>query len=128
MENSFQPSRQLGGADRKEIGGLLYVGYEDYLSARSLLIQGRLIQGCFLANTSIEKLLKALLFYAGEIHYKDYQHKTHTIFDAISGKGFAPAINRKFLAALSHIYDGRYIGDNKKIKPGFSFTILKRKF
>ena len=128
MDKPIQLSRDIGGTDKKEIGGLLYVGYEDYYSSRMLFLNGMLLQGCFLANTAIEKLLKAMLFYAEDFDYKANKHKSYLCLDEITRRGFTSDINRGFLLALSHIYDCRYIGDNTKIRPGFNFTILKNKF
>ena len=120
--------RHIACLDKKEIGGLLYVAYEDYVSARILLLSGSLMNGCILANTSLEKLLKALIFYCGENNLKKYQHRAHQLLDDLNKKGFKPNINREFLSALSMIYDSRYIGDNNKVKPGYNFTIVKNKF
>lgn len=63
MENRI--SKETQKATDLKIQSFLKVGYDDYLSARILINHKLLLQGTILANTSIEKYLKAILIFKG---------------------------------------------------------------
>jgi HEPN domain-containing protein len=95
----------------------------DYLGARLLLVEGLLIQGTVLANTAIEKYLKAICSYANiaipgshdvATLYANIKHKTPTNLDLIPG----------FLRLLRKAYRLRYPDDPNE---GFNIVLNQAK-
>jgi HEPN domain-containing protein len=89
----------------------------DYLAARQLLLSRFLVQGAALANTALEKYLKAVLTFAR----KDVP-RTHD--PASLYKSLASAtdltLNPEFLATLSKSYALRYPDD---LKDGYNIAL-----
>ncbi|MEP6645790.1 MAG: HEPN domain-containing protein [Saprospiraceae bacterium] len=110
---------------KNRILGFLHNSFSDYKAARLLFLNGHDVQACFMANTSIEKLLKARLAF-DDIEFKKNHdcNKLLTLVEEVS-EFIKGKINREFLKALLNIYLGRYLSDQK---PGYNYTIVSRKF
>ena len=67
-----------------KIQSFLKVGYDDYLSARILINHKLLLQGTILANTSIEKYLKAILIFKGVVLTKNVKHETTILLKKVT--------------------------------------------
>ncbi|NCI45667.1 HEPN domain-containing protein [Sediminibacterium soli] len=117
-------STQLVIEDAKRIIGLKTEAVSDYIAARVLFNNNCLKQACLLANTALEKELKAWLEAAGTkvtIH-----HETDKIFKLIKPQKQSELnINVSFLKCLSKIYQSRYF---EKLSNNYNYVILKNKF
>jgi HEPN domain-containing protein len=91
----------------------------DYLSARLLLLQGLLVQGAALANTAIEKYLKAVFCHA-QVKIP-HGHAIDALYAKV--KAIGPTnldLNESFLRLLRKAYKLRYPDDlNKVFSAGF---------
>ena len=111
--------------DAKRLVGLKISAYEDYLAARVLFNSNLLTPACYLANTCIEKELKAYLEIRG---YKTPdRHNSFDLYTMIDNriKDHNIKIDKGFLRILSKIYKSRY---TEKLSPGYNFVVLKNKF
>lgn len=100
--------------------------YDDYLSARILILNNLLIQGCILANTAIEKYFKALLLIYEvdaprhhDISAKIFKNTLRNKFPKIFNE-----INWEFVSLLAKSYKLRYLDD---IEPDFNLVIIRLK-
>lgn len=100
--------------------------YEDYIAARQLLINDLLIQGCILANTSIEKYFKGMKAILGEeipmhhnITVRKFKNTLRNKFTSIY-----ELINFEFLEFLANCYKLRYFDE---IECNFSIAIIRTK-
>jgi HEPN domain-containing protein len=79
----------------------------DYLAARYLLLGRMVVQGCVLANTAIEKYLKAL-----RAHLElpiSRSHAVQTLYDELKTSAKSPVtLNEGFLRVLQKAYRLRY--------------------
>lgn len=123
MEPNKRIQRKL--VDAQRIIGYLISSYEDYVSARILFNNNKLIPACCLANTSIEKYFKALVDFKG--NSIKARHDLLKLFPTIKDFDIElyEKLNIEFLSLLTKIYETRYIGD---CSPGFNFVILRNKF
>lgn len=89
----------------------------DYLAARKLLLDGLLVQGASLANTSIEKYLKALLV----LHTKRAirGHNPLAIYKKME-KDSTLQLDEAFLGLLEKAYAMRYPDD---LKDGYNIVL-----
>lgn len=111
--------------EAKGILGYLTEPYRDYLAARILFNNNELIQACCLANTSIEKLFKALIQFDGKkVKYNHDLNKLLPDIDKYDLELFN-SLNIDFLKSISNIYTTRYIGSEKT---GYNIVILRNKF
>jgi len=117
---------QLTKAERKKLVGFKNIAYEEYLSARILFQNGRLIIACHLANTCLEKEMKSLLFAhrvaTGKLHDTG---KLLNLLDHAANSDVVQRINQDFLKVLTKIYECRYFESQGE---GFNFVIQRRKF
>jgi HEPN domain-containing protein len=81
---------------------------DDYICARTLLIDGFLVQGAMFANTAVEKYLKAVMLVKGIKLMKT--HNVIRLYDRLKGSGIAP-LNEGYLRALGKAYKMRYPDD-----------------
>lgn len=100
--------------------------YEDYIAARQLLVNNLLIQGCILANTSIEKYFKGMKAILNEpiprhhdITVKKFKNTLQNKFSQIHD-----LINFEFIELLSKSYKLRY---HDEVETGFNITIIRTK-
>ncbi|GAA3599842.1 HEPN domain-containing protein [Flavivirga amylovorans] len=110
----------------KGILGYLTESYRDYLASRILFNNNELIQACCLANTSIEKIFKALLIQFEGKTVK-YNHDLNKLLPDIEKYDLEifNSLNIDFLKSISYIYKTRYIGSEKT---GYNIVILRNKF
>jgi HEPN domain-containing protein len=95
----------------------------DYLGARILLLQGLLIQGAALANTALEKYLKAVCFYSGM--KIPHGHAVDVLYGKVTGH--APtnlALNESYLRLLRKAYKLRY---PEELNDGYSIALNQAK-
>jgi HEPN domain-containing protein len=79
----------------------------DYLAARHLLLGGMVVQGCILANTAIEKYLKAL--FAHLDLPIPHSHAVQALYCEVTASGKSTvALNDAFLNVLQKAYGLRY--------------------
>lgn len=103
---------------------LIWVSWadKDYISSRSLLLAGFLAQGCGLANTALEKYLKAIF----TVRNLDVP-RTHDI-DSLNSRlvqnGVTLGLNQDFLRLLVKAYKLRYPDD---LRSGFNISLVKAK-
>lgn len=107
------------------IFGLLSMSFEDYISARILFNNNKLLQGCILANTAIEKSFKALLEFQG-INFK-LVHDLTKLLPSIKNQypSILKKINVEFLEQLTKIYKARYIDG---LPVDYNFAIIQTKY
>lgn len=108
----------------KQINEFLDVAYKDYVAARVLLLADLLPQGAVLASTAIEKYIKAILAFRGNVshgHLKAAQFNALKNFDPQLGQ----QINAQFIDLLHKSYRLRYLDD---LAPGFNLVIADREF
>jgi len=112
-------------SDALRLIGYLKSSFDDYISARILFNNNKLIQGCCLANTAIEKYLKAFIYFRGNTIKA--KHDLKKLFPSI--KNFAPDVyqklNTEFLEEVSKIYLMRYLDNCER---GYNFVILRNKY
>jgi HEPN domain-containing protein len=80
----------------------------DYLAARRLLLDGLLVQGASLANTAIEKYLKALVVFQSKAAVRG--HNPLGIYKRVR-KNSSLQLNESFLCLLEKSYKMRYPDD-----------------
>lgn len=74
----------------KQINEFLDVAYKDYVAARVLLLADLLPQGAVLASTAIEKYIKAILAFRGNV---SHGHLKAAQFNAL--KNFDPQLGQQ---------------------------------
>jgi HEPN domain-containing protein len=89
----------------------------DYLAARRLLLDGLLVQGASLANTSIEKYLKALLAFQNKKVIRG--HKPLEIYNKVK-EGSSLRLDETFLGLLEKSYEMRYPDD---LEEGYNIVL-----
>lgn len=101
------------------------MSYEDYISARILINKMKLIQGCILANTAIEKYFKALMEAQGTGAFGNHNLIKQLRFIKNQHPRIYKKLNIDFLKQLTEIYKVRYIDD---LKSGYNFAIIQSKY
>jgi HEPN domain-containing protein len=95
----------------------------DYLAARSLLLEGMVVQGSILANTAVEKYLKAL-----HAHLEIPIPRSHAVQalyrELVAARKSSLALNDPFLGALQKAYGLRYPDD---LLDGFNIALNQMK-
>lgn len=127
MENQGKPILQIEVpiAKAKRLTGLKNSSYKDYIGARVLFLNNQLHQAAILANTCIEKELKACLYTLGSD--SNIQHDSFKLLNMLREKeqNVYNKLNPDFIKVLGKIYKSRY---HEKLNPGYNFVIIKRKF
>jgi HEPN domain-containing protein len=92
-------------------------GDNDYLAARRLLLDNLIVQGTALANTALEKYLKAVF----ALHQKPIPrvHNPLRLFQEVRSIGTLQ-LDESFLALLVKAYELRYPDD---LEPGFNIVL-----
>ena len=93
----------------------------DYLSARTLLLSGLLVQGCAFSSTAIEKYLKCILTISGATVPRT--HNVMNLYSEVKKRGSAPALNDSYLQTLVKSYLLRYPDDLDK---GFNISLAQK--
>lgn len=121
MEEKF--SKLLSKNEIAKISSFLSTGYDDYLAARILINHDLLSQGTILANTSIEKFLKAILTIKGD-KFK-FTHKTTVLMEELIGfdDELYSKINKEYVNLIEKSYQLRYIDS---VPPRFRITLVRR--
>lgn len=103
----------------KDILGFVGIGYQDYLGARLLLINGLLKQGTGLAATAVEKFLKGVILIKGN---KCKGHLGENLIRAVKNQQpqLYDSLNIDFIRFLKKAYKLRYTDE---IKERFSIVI-----
>jgi HEPN domain-containing protein len=95
----------------------------DYLAARHLLVEKMVVQGCILANTAVEKYLKAL--YA---HLKIPIPRSHAVWalycEVTTSRKATLPLNAAFLKVLEKAYGLRYPDE---LADGFNIALNQMK-
>jgi HEPN domain-containing protein len=94
----------------------------DYIAARTLLLSGMLVQGAGLANTAIEKFLKARCLQMGIAGGKT--HDVGMLYALIKAQATAFTLNERFLRVLSKAYRFRYPDE---LEIGFNISLNQAK-
>ena len=95
---------------------------EDYLAARALLLCAFVLQGTALANTSIEKYIKAALTTRG-ISFRN-THNVTSLYASLKSSGSVAPLNATFLETLGKAYKLRYPDD---LPAGFNISLAQVK-
>ena len=105
----------------QSINAILWVGWadQDYVAARILLLRGLVVQGAALANTAVEKYLKAVCALSG-IPYDGVDHDVCRLNGLLHHHGIKLELNAKFLRFLNKSYKLRYPDD---LGPGFNIAL-----
>lgn len=90
---------------------------KDYVAARRLLLDGLLVQGASLANTAIEKYLKALIVCQGKT--VKHGHDPLTIYMQMKANSTLQ-LDEEFLALLAKAYKMRYPDD---LEAGYNIAL-----
>lgn len=109
----------------KNIACFLSSSFGDYMAARILMIHNKLIQACVLANTAIEKFLKALIEANGKKSFGKHDINKLLLFIKNQYPRLHKKLNSEFITELSKIYKTRYIDD---LPISFNFAIIQSKF
>lgn len=97
----------------------------EYIAARQLLLSNTLTQGGVLANTTIEKYLKALLVILNLPVPKGFKgHNICNLYDKVKNKGIKLDISEEYLKLLFKAYRLRYPDD---LEEGFNVAINRTK-
>jgi HEPN domain-containing protein len=96
---------------------------KDYISARTLLLEGHLIQGMVLSNTAVEKYFKAVCFLAG-LRFPKSCHDVPELHRIIRSQEIKPNLNTDYLSLLKKAYELRY-PDN--LSPGYNICLGQAK-
>ncbi len=117
--------RTISGQEMRQITTFLFQSFEDYKTSRILYNSGFAVPGCFLANTALEKVIKARLVFHGVIPPKT--HELKKLFKRVLryDPGFSSKIKMDYLKALTKIYEARYLGDQTT---NYSFVIPLKKY
>lgn len=128
MENSNQPYKQktLGNKEGTLAQHFFIKAYEDYLSARLLILNNKLQQGCILANTAIEKYFKGMITLINEPVPKHHDISASKFRNTLNNKypKIAEKINFEFINFLAKSYKLRYFDD---LEANFNILIIKMK-
>lgn len=102
------------------------LAFDDYVAARQLLMKDLLVQGCVLANTSVEKYFKGIKALLGEPIPHHHDITVGKFINTIKNKfpGTFKLFNLEFLNFLSKSYLLRYLDE---IEDDFNLVIIKRK-
>lgn len=97
---------------QKDLLSFVNLGYQDYLSARLLLLNGFLPQGTGLAATAVEKMLKGVILIKGN---RCKGHLEKNLFNAIKNQqpNLYNDLNIDFIKFLKKAYKLRYHDDKK---------------
>lgn len=120
-DGQFEAGRRvikITGNDARMLLHWLTWADADYLAARRLLTDGLLLQGAALANTAIEKYLKALLSLHGEKVLR--LHDPLLIYRKVKECGSSLELDEKFLELLGKSYRMRYPDD---IEDGYNLVL-----
>ncbi len=106
--------------------GFFITAYEDYIAARQLLINELLIQGCILANTSIEKYFKGMKAILGEEIPRHHDITVRKFKNTLKNKfgSIYQVINFEFIEFLAKCYQLRYFDE---IENNYSIAIIRAK-
>lgn len=121
-----QVTKKIPALQGKKANEFFISAYSDYLSARLLLLNGHLVQGCILANTSIEKYFKAIKVILNEPIPKHHDITVRKFKNTLKNKfkSIHDIINFEFLVFLAKVYPLRYLED---ILEDYSITIIRYK-
>ena len=106
--------------------GFFITAYDDYIASRQLLINDLLIQGCVLANTSIEKYFKGMKAILGEEIPRHHDITVNKFKNTLKNKfnKIYQLINFEFIEFLAKSYKLRYFDE---IDNDFNIAIIKAK-
>lgn len=110
-----------GSAARETI---IWLGWadNDYIAARTLLLQHSIIQGCAFANTAIEKYLKTIFLIEGKSFPKT--HNISDLYRKIVTTKKDLGVNTEFLDLLVKCYKMRYPDD---LEVGYNIALVETK-
>lgn len=124
MENLRQEA-SFEGRKALRLRGLLSNAYSDYISSRILFNEGKLREGCILANQCLEKQMKAYI----EAHNEKENNSHHTVklLNTMVHHKYpiAEKINKDFIKVLNNIYLTRYF---EQLSTNYHYTIVQFKF
>jgi len=95
---------------------------QDYIAARSLLLNSFILQGVTIANTAIEKNLKTALT-ARKASFGN-THDIASLYTSLKATGTAPQLSPDFLILLGKAYKFRY---PDSVEPGFNISLALTK-
>ncbi len=116
-------SKEISRKEALKIQSFLKTGYGDYLASRILINHNLLLQGTILANTSIEKYLKAILTFKDD-KFK-FTHKTTVLLEELKDfdDKLYDQINKQFVNLIEQSYKLRYID---ALPVGFRVALVRR--
>ena len=126
MEERKYKKKTLDFARGRLVAGFFANAYEDYLAARTLLINHMLIQGCIMANTAIEKYFKGMIAILNEPIPRHHDIATAKFRNTIQNKypTVYKHINLEFITFLAKSYKLRYFDE---VEDGFSLAVARLK-
>ncbi|MBO0939087.1 hypothetical protein J2I47_21210 [Fibrella sp. HMF5335] len=126
MENRKLKTLSLSARQGQLVISYFINGYADYLGARTLLVNGLLLQGAVLANTSIEKYFKGMLTAVNVPVPRRHDISTKKYGNTIKShyRRLYSLINWEFIKFTSEAYRTRYLDD---LKAGYSIAIVRLK-
>jgi len=114
-------SPQQGEVARNIINWLGWAD-NDYLAARSLLLDHFIIQGAILSNTAVEKYLKTILLIEGKEFPRE--HDVPKLYEKLISGEKNLGINKEYLNLLFKCYKMRYPDD---LENGFNIALIETK-
>jgi len=114
-------ARTLHSSGQQSIDALQWVGWadQDYIATRILLLTGQVVQGATLANTAIEKYLKAVCTVA-DIRFDGVGHDVSKLNGLLHFKDIRLDLRPDFLRCLTKAYKLRYPDE---LTPGFNVAL-----
>ncbi len=126
MEQTDNPilRRTLSSDLIPELNWWINSAYLDYRAARTLILNGELLQAAIFANTAVEKYAKATLLVKGD---RVHGHLKKGMFRGIKNfcEDHFDSLNMEFMDLLQKSYFTRYFED---IPNGFHIEIIQNKF
>lgn len=112
----------IAGDNARNVINWLGWADNDYLAARSLLLDHFIVQGTILSNTAIEKYLKTIFLIEGQDFPRE--HNVPKLYEKLTNGKKDLGINREYLNLLFKCYKMRYPDD---LEVGFNIALVETK-
>lgn len=118
--------KRIIGEKGKRITHLFNNAYADYKSARLMLLNGSLREGCTLACQALEKYIKGLNAIHGDTPAQTHKLTSNALLNPLRQKNqkYYEQLNLDFLEYLTHSYELRYLDS---LPSDYNIVIPQRK-
>lgn len=117
---------KLNNEQKHLVFSFFIAAYKDYISARILLNENQLSQGCILALTALEKYFKAMKVIMNESVPKHHDITVRKFLNSLKNNfpRLFKKVNLEFINLLSDVYVLRYLDD---VPEGYNIVLINRK-